>query len=218
MNKNEKLLAYATIAIVGIAGIVIGVNSQIASANLTDTEVYTKIGQYNANNPHLVVSQAEHNDAIENLEDAIKTLEDDHHEQLNELTADTALALASLRTDVAQLKIDLAILRATPGGGSTSSADFELESCMDYNCTDETSRFNQGDIVYVRGDNPTTDRSLEYRVYDSDGDRITSGNVNMSPDSPFIFTFSIESDAEDGTYEIRVEIDNDTDTINYIVD
>ena len=220
MNKNEKLLAYATIAIVGIAGLVVGVNSQIASANLTDAEVYTKIGQYAVNNPHLVVSQAEHDEAIEDLEDVIRLLEDDHNDALNDLTSTTALAIASLRTEVNQLQTDVAVLRASPGGSGSggSNADFDLESCMDYNCTDETSRFNQDDIVYVRGDNPTNDRSLEYRVYDPDGDRITSGNVNMSPNSPFIFTFSIDDDAEDGTYEIRVEIDNDEDTINFIVD
>ena len=221
MNKNEKIIALATLAIVGIAGIVVGVNSQIASADLTDTEVYTKIGQYAVNNPHLVLTQQEHDNAIEDLEDAIRLLEDDHNDVLNDLEESTALALASVRNDIAQLKIDVAILNAgglSGGGGSTSNADFDLESCMDYNCTDETSRFNQDDVVYVRGDNPTNDRSLEYRVYDPDGDRITSGNVNMSPNSPFIFTFSIADDAEDGTYEIRVEIDNDEDTINFIVD
>jgi len=221
MNKSEKILAYVVIGIVGVAGIVVGVNSQIASADLTQGEVYNLITDYTKDNPDVFDRLISNSDTVEELEDAIRLLEDDHNDVLNDLEESTALALASVRNDIAQLKIDVAILNAgglSGGGGSTSNADFDLESCMDYNCTDETSRFNQDDIVYVRGDNPTNDRSLEYRVYDPDGDRITSGNVNMSPNSPFIFTFTIADDAEDGTYEIRVEIDNDEDTINFIVD
>ena len=221
MNKQEKILAYVVIGIVGVAGIVVGVNSQIASADLTQGEVYNLITSYTSDNSDVFDRLISNSDTVEELEDAIRLLEDDHNDALNDLTSTTALAIASLRTEVNQLQTDVAVLRASPGGsgsGGSSSADFDLESCMDYNCTDETSRFNQDDIVYVRGDNPTNDRSLEYRVYDPDGDRITSGNVNMSPNSPFIFTFSVEDDAEDGTYEIRVEIDNETDTINFIVD
>ena len=221
MNKQEKILAYVVIGIVGVAGIVVGVNSQIASSDLTQGEVYNLITSYTSDNSDVFDRLISNSDTVEELEDAIRLLEDDHNDVLNDLEESTALALATVRNDIAQLKIDVAILNAggqSGGGGSTSNADFDLESCMDYNCTDETSRFNQDDIVYVRGDNPTNDRSLEYRVYDPDGDRITSGNVNMSPNSPFIFTFSVEDDAEDGTYEIRVEIDNDEDKINFIVD
>jgi hypothetical protein len=221
MNKQEKILAYVVIGIVGLAGIVVGVNSQIANADLTKGEVFNYITEYTSLNADVFDRLIGNSDTVEELEDAIRLLEDDHNDVLNELEESMALALATVRNEIAQLKIDVAILNAgglSGGGGSTSNADFDLESCMDYNCTDETSRFNQDDIVYVRGDNPTNDRSLEYRVYDPDGDRIKSGNVNMSPNSPFIFTFSIDDDAEDGTYEIRVEIDNDVDTINFIVD
>jgi hypothetical protein len=148
-------------------------------------------------------------------------LEDDHNDVLNDLEESTALALASVRNEIAQLKIDVAILNAgglSGGSGGSSSGDFNLESCMDYNCTDETSRFDQGDTVYLRGHNPSSDRTLEYRVFDPNNVRIDSGNVSMQQNGPFIIAYQLDNDAIDGSYRLEVEIDNDEDTINFIVD
>lgn len=220
MNKQEKYLAYVVIAIVGVAGVVVGVNSQIADADLTQGEVYNLITDYTRDNSDVFDRLISNSDTVEELEDAIRLLEDDHNDVLNALEESTALALATVRNDIAQLKIDVAILNAggLSGGSGGSTSDYGLESCADYNCTDETSRYDQGDTVYFRGHNPSNDRSLEYRVYDPDNVRIDSGNVSMQPNGPFIIAYQIDNDAEDGSYRLEVEIDNDDDTINFIVD
>ena len=132
MNKQEKILAYVVIGIVGVAGIVVGVNSQIASADLTQGEVYNLITSYTSDNSDVFDRLISNSDTVEELEDAIRLLEDDHNDVLNDLEESTALALATVRNDIAQLKIDVAILNAggqSGGGGSTSNADFDLESC-----------------------------------------------------------------------------------------
>jgi hypothetical protein len=221
MNKQEKILAYVVIGIVGLTGIVIGVNSQIADADLTQGEVYNYITSYTSDNADVFDRLISNSDTVEDLEDAIRLLEDDHNDVLNDLEESTALALATIRNEIAQLKIDVAILNAggySGGSGGSSSGDFNLESCTDYNCTDETSRFDQGETVYVRGHNPSNDRSLEYKVYDPDNNRLDSRNVSMQPNGPFIIAYQISNNAIDGSYRLEVEIDNDQDTINFIVD
>lgn len=221
MNKQEKYLVYAIVGIVGATGIVLGVNSQIANADLTQGEVFNLITEYTRLNADVFDRLISNSETVEDIEDSIRLLEDDHNDVLNELEESMALALASARNDIAQLKIDVAILNAgglSGGGGSTSNADFDLESCMDYNCTDETSRFDQGDTVYLRGHNPSSDRTLEYRVYDPDNVRIDSGNVSMQQNGPFIIAYQLSNNAIDGSYRLEVEIDNDEDTINFIVD
>ena len=220
MNKQEKILAYVVIGIVGLAGIVVGINSQIADADLTQSEVYNYITDYTRDNADVFDRLISRSDAIESVEDSIKLLETDHHDQLNDLEASMMLAIASIRNDISQLKIDVAILNAGgySGGGGSSSGDFDLESCTDFNCTDENSRFDQGDTVYVRGHNPSSDRSLEYRVYDPNNNRLDSRNVSMQPNGPFIIAYQISNNAIDGSYRLEVTIDNDKDTINFIVD
>jgi len=219
MNKQEKILAYVVIGIVGVTGVVLGVNSQIANADLSKGEVYNYITSYTSENADVFERLISRSDAVESIEDSIRLLEDDHNDVLNDLEESTALAIASMRNEIAQLKIDVAILNAGGySGGGSGSGDFNLESCTDYNCTDETSRFDQGETVYVRGHNPSNDRSLEYRVYDPDNNRLDSRNVSMQPNGPFIIAYQISNNAIDGSYRLEVEIDNDEDTINFIVD
>ena len=219
MNKQEKILAYVVIGIVGVTGIVVGVNSQIANADLSKGEVYNYITSYTTENSDVFDRLISRSDTIEDIEESIRLLDVDHDDQVMDLEESTALAIASMRNEIAQLKIDVAILNAggySGGGGSTS--DFNLESCTDYNCTDETSRFDQGETVYVRGHNPSNDRSLEYKVYDPDNNRLDSRNVSMQPNGPFIIAYQISNNAIDGSYRLEVEIDNNEDTINFIVD
>ena len=219
MNKQEKILAYVVIGIVGVAGIVVGVNSQIANADLSKGEVFNYITEYTSLNADVFDRLIGNSDTVEELEDAIRLLEDDHNDVLNNLEESTALALATVRNEIAQLKIDVAILKAGGlSGGGGSSQSFDLESCMDYNCTDETSRFDQGDTVYVRGHNPTTDRILENIVFDPNNVRLDSRNVSMQPNGPFIIAYELEDNAIDGQYRLEVEIDNDENSINFIVD
>jgi len=219
MNKQEKYLAYAVIGLVGVAGIVVGVNSQIANADLTQGEVFNYITEYTRLNVIVFDRIISNSDTVEDIEDSIRLLESDHNDQLNDLEESSALAIASIRNEISQLKIDVAILNAGGySGGGSSSGDFKLESCTDFNCTDENSRFNQGETVYVRGHNPSNDRSLEYRVYDPNNNRLDSRNVSMQPNGPFIIAYQISNNAIDGSYRLEVTIDNDKDTINFIVD
>jgi hypothetical protein len=131
-----------------------------------------------------------------------------------------APSITGLKTDVTNIRNDIAIHKAGHSGsssGGSSSSDFNLMTCEDFNCTDEENRFNQGDVIYVHGNNPSNDRTLSYRVYDDDNDRIHSTNVSLQPNEPFIFAYQLDNNAPDGDYRIEVEIDNEEDEIEFIV-
>ena len=199
------------VTILGLVGVLIGVLA-IAGLQYNESEAditnETKAEMFNfmAKN---YVTQKDHEDALEDLEDDLKDAIAHPHTEFPGI----ATSLSNIRNDITDIRND--IRNDTP---NQDSNDFNLESCMDYNCTDEGSRFEAGDVIYVRGDNPSNDRSLEYRVYDEDNDRLDSRNVSMQQNGPFIIAYQTDNDLVDGTYRIVVEIDNEEDSINFIID
>ncbi len=209
LNRNVAILGTILVAtILGSAGIWY----QTSSADITNE---SKADMFNFMKD-TYVSLVECEDALEDIADTLESTADfaEDQDKFNDSVFD---AVTDIRRDIGQLKLEIALIKA---GGSTDipSSDFDLMICADYNCTDQTQRFNQGDVVYVRGQNPSNDRSLNYKVYDSDDIRQDSRQVSLQPNGPFIVAYTIPSNAEDGAYKLIVEIDNEEDQISFIVD
>lgn len=199
------------LAIGGLAGALIVV---LIAAGLTFVEVEGDIT--NESKAEMFNFMAENyvsvDDYENDLDDIVRAIAHPHME-LNDLPA-IQLAIQNIRNDIQTIEADIRDLERddTP---APDIHDFNLESCEDFNCTDETSTFNAGDVVYVSGENPSNDRTLEYKLYDPDGIRIDSRNVSMQPNSPFIIAIQTDNDFEDGNYRVLVEIDRETDEINF---
>jgi len=207
MNANRITiigLVGALLAVVGVAGLMYN-ESEADITNESKAEMFNFMAEN-------YVDIDDYEKDLEDIEDAIAH----PHIELNDLPA-IQLAITNIRNNIQTIEADIRELERddTP---TSDSNDFDLETCMDYNCTDEGSRFDPGDVVYIRGDNPSNDRSLEYRVYDPDGDRIDSRNVSMQPNGPFIIAYQTDDNAEDGLYRVVVEIDREDDEINFRID
>ncbi len=206
-----KLIGIVAIIIVGAISIgSVGWYLQTADADITNA---SKAEMFNFMKDTYVSQKQAGNDLVLNIE-RDNTLRD----RVITLESDVQKSILDIRQELGQLRIDIAILKAGGTSSSGSLSDFDLMSCADYNCTDETQRFSQGDVLYVRGQNPSNDRSLNYKVYDSDSVRQDSRQVSLQPNGPFIIAYTIPSDAFDGAYKLIVEIDNEEDQINFIVD
>lgn len=97
-----------------------------------------------------------------------------------------------------------------------SNSDFDLEVCQDLNCVDDSPRFNQGDVLFLKGVNNSNDRDLDFKIFDSDGDIVDSGHFGVTRGN-FSWQWNIPNNLADDTYTIEIEIDRDEDTIDFIV-
>lgn len=215
---NRQRLAIYVLAgalAVTIAGASLAYNE--SEADLTPTEVYEHIGDYNRNNPHLVVSQEEFDDKIEEIEEKIDDVIDAMAHPHTEFTS-IATSITDLKNDVTNLKNDVSNLKRDQDDSSSRDSNFELITALDSRGDDEEDRFNRGETIYILGENDSSARDLEWEIRDPDGDRIYSRSPGISQYGDFILNWDIPNDADKGVYQVIVEIDRDEDTINFIVD
>ncbi len=219
LTQNQVLWGVILTAVAFAAGGVIAFNN--AEADLTDSEVISIIESYlRSDEGQRIIEReilADNADFVDFKKEVMDAMAHPHQELIS-LDA----FVQRTNTDVQQLKLDVAVLKAGGfntggGGGSTVSTDFDLELSHDINFVDVDNRFNQGETIYLKGNHNTNDKILEFEVRDPNGVRIDSGQASMTQGN-FIWTYSIEDDADDGVYVITIEIDRNQDKINFIVD
>jgi len=207
LSKRSLIIAVAL-----TAGIFVGSVGWYLNTSDGDIEPESKAEIYNFIKDNYV-SQTQYGD----IRTAIRELDAEHHEAIDELEDKAMTAIQDIRNDIQQLKLDVALLKAgTDGDEIRSTSNFDLRLCEDFNCTDQTSRFSQGDIIYLRGDHSTGDRMLEYEIRDSDNIRIDSGQASLTQGN-FIWIWTIPDNLDDGSYTILIEIDRNEDEIDFRV-
>ena len=163
------------------------------------------------------LTQNDHDDAMEeiqeDIDDVIKALAHPHTE-----FSDISTSLLDIRNDIQQLKNDVAgIERDIEDDRGSGSGNFDLYTSLDTRGANEEDRFNQGETVYIHGENDSSERDLDWEVRDPDNDRIYSRSPGISQFGDFVLSWDIPDDAEKGTYRVIVEIDRVEDQISFVV-
>ena len=215
MNNRFARLGIILVAVViGSAGIWY----HESSAELTTSEVITIIENYFRSSEGQSLIEKEvlsDNMDFEEIQKAIQLLDTQHEVKFKSVEA----GFITVQADIRALELEVALLKAgiVSTGSSGGTSDFDLDICQDYRCDNTSNRFNQGDVLHLVGQHNTNDKTFDWDIYDEDDIRVDSGRPSLTSGN-FIWAWTIPSDLEDGTYRLVIEIDNEKDTINFIVD
>lgn len=207
------VLFIVAVAVAYIAG-QFNQNSTIVNADITeDSKNLLKADVYNFVRDNYV-SQSEHHSEM--LEVANKF--SDLQKRIDGLdTSHSHPEFSSMLSMINSMKTDIANLKASINKNSTpTNTNFRLEVCQDINCVDDDNRFHQGDVLFLKGDQNTNDRQVQYQIRDSDNYLIDDGQFGVVKGN-FGWQWSVPNNIADDTYTIIIEIDNDEDEIDFIV-
>lgn len=223
-RKGYSIRTYliAVLFIVAIAGSFLAgqyqENSTVVNADITqNSENRIKADLFN-HMREFYLSKAEHHSemievatAIKELEDNLDSLDSSHsHNEFSSLLA----AIKSIRSDIVNIKSSINKVNPPSSGG----VGFDLKTCSDYNCVDERAQFDEGETVYIIGNNFSNDDDLDIQVFGPNGDLVYNRKVSAQTHEEFLTSYQISDNAANGKYTIIIGLDGDLDQISILVD
>lgn len=193
MNRQEKYLAYVVIGIVALAGVVVGINSQIADADITNE---SRAEMFNHMNDVYVTKTA-----FDNYKSEVKDAVAHAHVEFDAISD----RFASMEKAHKNLMAMVVTEETTTSTTSRTGGIFSLE-------TDPT--WKRGDLITVTGILQVKS-TLEATITHETTDYKRTFNVAVFDDRSFTMPFALASDDPLGEYTVTFKSSGKFDNISF---